>query len=84
MAADADLSELKAAEMAGTLVDRAAANAAFFAVGRELRNRVLSLPDRLANECVGKSAKQIRALWRDELAAAVALGDPPKMADAAA
>lgn len=65
--AQAELAELKLAEERGALVRREAVRRMAFAVAREVRNRLLSTPQRLAPTLVGKSQLDIQQAIAAEL-----------------
>lgn len=73
MAADAELSELKAREAAGRLIDVESAGRTWFAAGRTIRERMLALPDAVSGE-LALNADQA-ALLRERIAAV--LGELP-------
>jgi hypothetical protein len=73
MQADAQVSEMKARQMAGELIDIADARQLWFAAGRTIRERMLALPDAVSGE-LALSADQA-ALLRERIAAV--LGELP-------
>jgi phage terminase Nu1 subunit (DNA packaging protein) len=67
LAAQAELREQEHKVKSGQLHDARACYVKLFTQGRQLRDMVLSVPDRIAPLLVGQSQAKIHALLRDEL-----------------
>jgi hypothetical protein len=73
MEADADGAEAARLERLGALINRQAAEAEMLSHARGLRDRLLAIPARVADELVGKTdAREIRALLMARLRGALA------------